>query len=144
MKMLFIGGLIAIFCTISLSAQVGTSAWEKDEKEMFLGLMVFVRPQIMDIGDSVQNFFYDTDRGYTIEPPVKIARGKYSIRCIIGSEYTDDRVYLTFNFTRISSDDALIESIRLQNSTKPGQQMIASSVEEIMYIMMSFFSYLQY
>jgi hypothetical protein len=140
-KKLFIGGLIVLSVLASANAQTGaTAAWEKDEKETFLGLTVFVRPQIMDIGSSVKSFFYDTNRGYTIEPPVKIARGKYSVRCVIGSEYTDDKVYLTFIFVRTSAADALIQSVLLQNSTRPGQQMTASTVEEIMYIMMTFFS----
>jgi hypothetical protein len=94
----------------------------------------------MDIGSTVQSFFYNTDRGYTIEPPVKIAKGKYSVRCIVGSEYTDDKVYLTFEFARTSATDALIQSVLLQNSTRPGQQMTASTFEEITYIMMTFFS----
>jgi hypothetical protein len=141
MKKLFIGGLIILSVLASVNAQTGaTAAWEKDEKETFLGLTVFVRPQIMDIGSSVQSFFYDTNRGYTIEPPVKIARGKYSVRCVIGSEYTDEKVYLTFSFVRTAAADVLIQSVLLQNSTKPGQQMTVSSFEEIMYIMMTFFS----
>jgi hypothetical protein len=94
----------------------------------------------MDIGSSVKSFFYDTDRGYTIEPPVKNARGRYSVRCIVGSEYTDDKIYLTYNFVRTSDTDALIQSVLIQNSTKPGQQATASNFEEITYVIMSFFA----
>jgi hypothetical protein len=141
MKKIFWGGLIAISILAPVNAQTGSTAvWDTGEKDMFLGLTVFIRPQIMDIGSTIKGFFYDTDRGYTLEPPVKIARGKYSVRCIIGSGYTDDTITLTFNFVRTSATDALIESVLLQNSTRPGQQMTVSTVEEIMYLVMSFFS----
>jgi hypothetical protein len=141
MKKIFWGGFIAISILAPVKAQTGSMVvWDTGEKDMFLGLRVFIRPQIMDIGSSVKSFFYDTDRGYTLEPPVKIARGKYSVRCIVGSAYTDGQITLTFNFVRTSATDALIESVLLQNSTRPGQQMTVSTVEEIMYLVMSFFS----
>ena len=139
MRNIFICSVIVFFGLLPLNAQTGSSAWEKGEKEIFLGSTIFIRPQIMDIGSTVQDFFYDTSRDYTIESPLKIARGKYRIRCIIGSEYTDDKIYLFLYFVRISVKDVLVESILLQNSTRPRQQMIASSFEEIMYILMRFF-----
>jgi hypothetical protein len=139
MKKLFFCVLIAVCLLAAVSAQTSSTAWDKGERDMFLGLTVSVRPPLRDMTDTVKHFFYDTDRGYTIEPPVKISRGRYRFRCIIGSEYTDDRITLIFNFARTSESDAVIESILVQNSTRPGQQMTASTDEEIMYLMLRFF-----
>ena len=140
MKTLLTSSIIFFALVVSLSAQTGsTSGWEQGEREMFLGLEAFVRPNISEIG-SIKGFFYDINRGYTMEQPVKTSRGKYSIRCIVGSEYTDDKICLIFNFVRTSDTGALIDSILLQNSTRPGQQMTASTLEEKMYILMQFFA----
>ena len=141
MKKILIGGFIFCVFAVTVKAQTGsTTQWEPGEREIFLNLTVFVRPQISEMG-TVRGFFYDIDRGYTIEPPVKTARGRYSIHCIIGSEFTDDRIFLTINFVRTSEIGALIDSILVQNSTRPGQQMITSTIAENMFIMMQFFAF---
>ena len=140
MKTLLTSGIVLFVIAVSIGAQTGsTSGWEQGEREMFLGLEAFVRPNISEIG-SIKDFFYDINRGYTIEQPVKTARGRYSIRCTIGSEYTDDKIYLTFNFVRSSDTGALIDSILLQNSNRPGQQVTASTTEEKTFILMQFFA----
>jgi hypothetical protein len=116
-----------------------TASWDKGEKELFLGLTPFLRPQVLDLGGTINDYFYNTKRSnMEVEQPVKIAKGKYCIRCIQRSEYTDDKVYVTFNFVRNTSDGAFIETIDLQQGDG-GQKATASTFEEKAYILMSGF-----
>jgi hypothetical protein len=142
MKALFIAGLITAILA-SLHAQTGGSVpWEKGEQETLMGLTLFVRPSVMDLGYRVDDFFYKTDRDYTVEAPVKIVKGRYTIRCIVGSEYNEEKVYLTFDLVRISETDALISSILIEGiraSTRRWGQTIASTFEEKMFVLMSYF-----
>ncbi|MDR3336942.1 MAG: hypothetical protein LBT16_07030 [Treponema sp.] len=108
------------------------------EKAMFLGLTPFVRPSIMDIGGTINSFFYTTERPFMqVEEPVKIARGRYRIRCIQSAEYTDDKVYIIFDFLRNREDSALIQTVTAQAG---GKQEVAKDFETIMFVLMSLFS----
>jgi hypothetical protein len=122
---------------LSVNAQADTTvAWDKDEKEMFLGLTPFVRPHVMDIGGTIKGFFYDTKRSLIAEEPKKVSRGRYSIRFIIPSEYTDDRNFFTFSFVRNEATSALIESVKIE----AGDSVVSTTAfAEIMYVLMTFF-----
>lgn len=143
MKKLFTACFIGLVILASANAQTGGSAaWDRGEKEMLMGLTLFVRPAVMDLGYTADEFFYKTDRGYTVEDPVKTAKGHYTIRCIVGSEYNSEKLYLTFEILRTSQTDALISSISVEGirgSTGKWGKSIASTFEEKMYVIMSFF-----
>jgi hypothetical protein len=119
-------------------AQSGGAAWEKDEKAMFLGLTPFVRPSVMDIGGTINGFFYTTERPFMlVEAPIKLARGRYRIRCVQSAEYNDNKLYIIFDFLRNREDSALIQTVTVQVD---GKQQTASDFESIMYVLMSLFS----
>jgi hypothetical protein len=132
--------ILGIFFIVSGSVfGQNTSGWDKGEKELFLGLTPFLRPQVLDLGGTIDDYFYQTKRtNMEVEQPVKIAKGKYRIRCIQRSEYTDDKVYITFNFVRNTPDGAFIETIDLQEGDG-GRKGTASTFEEKAYILMSGF-----
>ncbi|GHU87363.1 hypothetical protein FACS189476_02690 [Spirochaetia bacterium] len=143
MKRTFIFVYVSLCISLSLFSQSGGSvAWDKGEREMLMGLTLFVRPNVVDLGFTVNDFFYQTDRGYAVESPVKKGKGTYTIRCIVGSEYNDEKVYLTFDIVRISENAALIPSIKIEGiraSTGRWGQTIASTFEEKMFVLMSYF-----
>jgi hypothetical protein len=136
-RILFI--FLSIFSVvISAFAQSGSVAWEQGEKAIFLELTPFVRPSVNDIGGTINSFFYTTKRPLMqVEEPVKTARGRYRIRCVQSAEYTDDKVYVIFDFMRNGEDSALIQTVTAQAS---GRQQVATEFESIMYVLMSLFS----
>jgi len=136
--------VILIFISLPLFSQTNNHvAWDQGEREMLLGLNLFIRQGVNDIGQNVNSFFYKNSLGYTVYDPVKFSRGSYRIVVLIGSEFNNEGVFLGFDILRISEKDAFIQRIILERTDSfTGQisQVIAESFLEKSMVLMHYFS----